>query len=331
MIRGAAIVAFPLSVGLASAAAGSKSLFAVALGFTLLCILLLAALQIAARRVTVSRIVDRHEVLEEHPITVRFGIGRLGVLPVRVEIRGANGRWRPLVHEGAPALDGATHEEVVVDRPGAHMLGPSPLRLRDDLGLMTRRIPGGDPQALLVLPLPEALPSLVAAGGAEHLGDIEPDGLRPYVPGTPMSRIHWPSAARGAELQERHFIAARDRLPLVVVDLAGAPSAEAIDWTARAAAGTAMALARRGGCRVALPGDRVASTLTDPTVEWAALHRRLAALDDLAAIGAPTFRPGVHDRDALIVRAADAPADGLHERAPLPPGVVSLADWTDAA
>ena len=38
-----------------------------------------------------------------------------------------------------------------------------------------------------------------AAGvtAVEPLGATEVDGLRPYRPGTPASRIHWPALARG--------------------------------------------------------------------------------------------------------------------------------------
>ena len=71
-------------------------------------------------------------------------------------------------------------------------------------------------------PSPRPPPAGLRRGGAQVNGDPEPDGLRPYAPGTPMSRIHWPSAARGGGLQERHFVSGRDQLPLVVVDTSSA-------------------------------------------------------------------------------------------------------------
>ena len=199
-----------------------------------------------------------------------------------------------------------------IDRPGAHVLGPTPLRLLDDLGLFSRLVLGGAPESVLVLPEPARPPAGLRRGGAEVSGDPEPDGLRPYVPGTPMSRIHWPSAARGGGVQERHFVSGRDQLPLVVVDTSSAVIADQI---ARDAAGIVLALARSGGCRVLLPGDRVATTLDD-TAGWPALHRRLAALEP-GGRAAPV-------NDPVVVRVADA---GEAERGTLPPGVVALAEW----
>ncbi len=135
-----------------------------------------------------------------------------------------------------------------------------------------------------------------------------------------MSRVHWASAARGRELQERHFTSGRDRLPLVVVDTVGAEGAS-LDWVARSAAGVVLALARAGGCRVLLPGDRVPTTLDD-IGGWPALHRRLAALEP----GTPAALTALGDRDVLHVRAAGAPAT-LDPRGTLPPGVIELSEW----
>ena len=240
------------------------------------------------------RTIDRGDVQEGRPVTVHFEIGGLRALPVRVEVLGRGGEWH--------ALEGGTGSvPFVIDRPGAHVLGPSPLLLRDDLGLFSRLTLGGQPESLLVLPEPAPPPARLRAGGALVAADPEPDGLRPYTPGTPMSRVHWASAARGGELQERHFTSGRDRLPLVVVDTAGAEGAS-LDWVARSAAGLVLALARAGGCRVLLPGDRVPTTLDD-IGGWPAIHRRLAALEP----GAPAALTALGDRDVLHVRAASAP------------------------
>ena len=115
-----------------------------------------------------------------------------------------------------------------------------------------------------------------------------------------MSRVHWASAARGGDLQERHFTTGRDQLPLVVVDT---PAPTNVDWAARSAAGIILALSRAGGCRVLLPGDRVPGTIVADPGGWPAMHRRLAALEPgTAAAAAPPNTRGV-----LHVRAASAP------------------------
>ena len=313
MIRSGALAVAPALLMVAAAALGSLALFGVGLGLMTLYVGTAVALSQAARRITVTRTLDRGDVQEGEPVTLHFEVGGLRRLPVQVEVLGPDGAWLELE-------DGAGSIECVVDRPGAHVLGPSPLRLRDDLGLFSRLTVGGRPESLLVLPAPTPPPARLLAGGAEVAADPEPDGLRPYTPGTPMSRVHWASAARGGELQERHFTSGRDRLPLVVVDASGAEGA-ALDWVARSAAGIVLTLARAGGCRVLLPGDRVPTTLDD-IGGWPALHRRLAALEP----GAPATPTLLGDRDVLHVRAASAP-DALDERGALPPGVIALPDW----
>jgi uncharacterized protein (DUF58 family) len=312
-MRRGALALGPALLALAAAALGSLSLFALALGLTAVYAGSLLALGLAARRLVVTRTVDRREIQEGQPITLRFEIGGLRGVPVSVEVLGADGVWQPLPSGGGRVA-------WTIDRPGAHVLKASPLRLRDDLGLFSRTTRGGAPESLLVLPKP-APPEQLRRGGAEVTGDPEPDGLRPYTPGTPMSRVHWASAARGGDLQERHFATGRDELPLVVVDATGADGDD-LDWAARSAAGLVLALSRSGGCRVLLPGDRVPTVIADPGA-WPAMHRRLAALE---AGGAATSAPP-NARGVLHVRAASAP-EPAQERTALPPGVVSLAEWT---
>jgi uncharacterized protein (DUF58 family) len=312
VIRSGALAIAPALLMFGAAALGSLALFGLALGLITLYVGIAIALAQAERRLTVVRTIERGDVQEGRPVTVHFEVGGLRALPVRVEVLGAGGEWH--------ALDGgAGSVPLVIDRPGAHVLGPSPLLLRDDLGFFSRLTLGGRPEPLLVLPEP-APPAGLRAGGALVASDPEPDGLRPYTPGTPMSRVHWASAARGGELHERHFTSGRDRLPLVVVDTVGAEGPE-LDWVARSAAGVILALARAGGCRVLLPGDRAPTTLDD-LGGWPALHRRLAALEP----GTPAALTALGGRDVLHVRAASAPA-ALEERGDLPPGVVALSEW----
>jgi hypothetical protein len=95
---------------------------------------------------------------------------------------------------------------------------------------------------------------------------------------------------------------------------------------ARTAAGAILRLAGTGGCWVLLPGDQVATTVTDPTAAWYGVRRRLALLQPAgpAAGRGPLGAGGGPD---LHVRAAKAPAEALGARPrPLPPGVVADAD-----
>jgi uncharacterized protein (DUF58 family) len=313
----------PLAVGGAlllafvAAAAGSRALFAVALGLLVVCAGCWLVVRVAGRFLRVERRVTTHEVVEGRPVELAFAVRGTRGLPVHVEALGPAGRWLPLGPDGGRV-------SCVIDRPGAHLLQASLLRVRDDLGLFHRRVRAGTPEALLVLPEPAAPQHAPRRGGTDPVGDPEPDGLRAYVPGTPMSRIHWASAARTGELQERAFRTAREGLPLVVVETAGAPDEASVDWAARAAAGHVLALVRGGGCRLLLPGDRTPTVVVDAGGQWAAVHRRLAGLAD-ADDDAGARRAAPDDPAALVVRASGAPDEARGPRGPLPPGVVRLA------
>jgi hypothetical protein len=85
-------------------------------------------------------------------------------------------------------------------------------------------------------------------------------------------------------------------------------------------------LAQSGGCRVLLPGDQVATTVTDTAASWRGVHRRLALLGpaDPSTRRAPL---GAGQARLVWIRAAHAPARALLEQSrPLPPGVVAAAD-----
>jgi uncharacterized protein (DUF58 family) len=272
---------------------------AVATGLALTTVVAWAATTLAARRVTVTRTLPVREAREYEPIRVHFDVTGLGRLPVTLEARNGEGAWTP--------LGGSL--ELVLPRRGAHRLAPSELRVRDPLGIAHRHITAGRPEALLILPAPDER-LLRAAPSGPAAGDPEPDGLQAYAPGIPIARIHWPALARGAGLHARRVAAGPHELPLVVVDTSGAPQPGAVDWAARTAAGHVLRLARNGGCRVRLPGDRRDTTVADPAA-WRALHRRLALLAPGPAAAAPP----------MGIRIAAAAATSLPEPPPLPYGV----------
>ena len=112
-------------------------------------------------------------------------------------------------------------------------------------------------------------------------------------------------------------------MPFVVVDLSGAPSDEAIDWTLRAAAGQIHSLARAGGCRVLLPGELLPLAVENVAEGWPVMHRRLAGLRGAIGAAAPTGPPG-----AIQVRATQAPALPPAGSRQLPSGVVPLEKVT---
>jgi len=307
MRRGLAIGSFAPALLLAAALLGSVALFAFALGLMALVTSCLLATAIGGRRLVVERTVDLAEVVEGQPITLRFRVGGLRALPVHAEVLDADGSWRRLERESS--------RRCTIERPGAHVVGPSSVRVRDDLNMFgsSRRQTAGDPAVVLVLPAPARVGLQQNPPGADPGGDPEPDGLQPYSRGTPVARIHWPSVARAGEWQEPQG------MPLVVVDLSGAPSGAAVDWTLRAAAGQILGLARAGGCRVLLPGGRHPTAVENVADGWPPMHRRLASLRSAVGTAPPTAPPG-----AIHVRATQAPPLDLPPPGRLPAEVVPL-------
>jgi uncharacterized protein (DUF58 family) len=307
-----------LGLAAASASLGSPALFAVAIGLVLLTGAARAAVALSARGVEVERTISASEVQEDRPLRLCFRIRGRTWLPAHIEVQDDSRGWLALSARGA-AL------EIRVGRPGAYWLAPTAVRVRDAIGMFELRTFAGRTEPLLILPAPSGYSS-VRPHHSEVIEDPEPHGLRPYVPGMPLTRIHWPALARGAGLQARHFAPASAGLPMVVVDTVGAAGQEALDWAARVAAGYVLALARNGGCRVLLPGDANATSVTGVGGEWRAMHRRLARLGDLPP---GTATPPAARTAALAVSAATAPRP-LTPPPPLPAGVLPAARWSPA-
>jgi uncharacterized protein (DUF58 family) len=184
--------------------------------------------------------------------------------------------------------------DVRFARRGRHRLEPARVVIRDPIGLARReRVSGAD--QVLVLPRVEPVSARgagVTSGlGREsdrlstHAAELELDSLRPYRPGTPASRIHWPTVARTGTMVERRLIADVDSRPLVVMDPRRPESEEALDRAVRAAASLCVHLAHPNGCALLLPGDHRAAEIDVDLHSWPALHARLALLE--ADAGAP--------------------------------------------
>lgn len=253
---------------------------------------------------------------------------RLHLDPVGAHLPPPGGRLgdgaleRPL--ELGPRRSLALRVELRLDGRGRRRLGAPWAEVRDPLGLWARRVEGDDAGELLVLPRIE--PVLVAgrpagaARGRDLIGlddgaenglaaraiELEVDGLRPYRPGTPASRIHWPAVARTGELLERRLVAGADAAPLVALDASRPASAAALDAAVRAAASLCVHLGARGGCAILLGHDRRPSEIEPDLRGWPQVHARLAVVE----AGTPppavarTIRPGA----VFWVTAAERPA-----------------------
>ena len=185
---------------------------------------------------SVQRTVGKRSVVEEEPLAVLIEAvrGRLPLPPGWID--------EPLLPEPVRLSAGRSRArvraEVTFARRGRRVLAPPALVLRDPFGLAQRVLTGAHADEVLVLP--RVLPVRAAASGGDGIAaharaaliaaaETEIDGLREHREGTPASRIHWPTVARGAGLMERKLISEADSRPLVVLDPRAPASQDALD------------------------------------------------------------------------------------------------------
>jgi uncharacterized protein (DUF58 family) len=104
---------------------------------------------------------------------------------------------------------------TLLTRRGAYPLGPTLVSAGDPFGLfpVEKRIPAAE--TLVVLPMTFPIsefpppPGLLPGGKTirTKTADVTPHaaGIREYVPGDPMKRIHWPSTARRGRFMVKEF------------------------------------------------------------------------------------------------------------------------------
>jgi uncharacterized protein (DUF58 family) len=267
---------------------------------------------------TIERSVAKRSVLEEEPLEVRIEAkrGRLPLPPGWID--------EPLLPEpvrlGTGRARARVRVEVTFSRRGRRVLAPPALLLRDPFGLAERVVPGAHVDEITVLP--RVLPVRAGTGGGEGIhaharaaliaaAETEIDGLREHREGSPASRIHWPTVARGAGLMERKLISEADSRPLVVLDPRAPASPDALDAAVRAAASLTVHFAHKSGCGLLLPGDRRAVTIDPDLLAWPQAHVRLALMDDAAG---PALSAAQNRRGLVVfvaARVVDRPPRGL--------------------
>jgi uncharacterized protein (DUF58 family) len=301
LIAGVALLVLQLLVGAAP-------LLIVGPAFVLLGALTLAFVLAAAHGAAVRRSALPARVVEDQPldVAIELRVGPLGapgaalIDPLEDEPIAVRKRGRQV---GVRTTD--VRFVTSLPRRGLFSVEPPSLLLNDPLGLAQARKSGEEQvQHLLVLPRTEPIrwrqeggeppAPTQARSSLEPLAAVDIDGLRPYRPGAPASRIHWQALARGAGLLERRLRSDGHELPLVILDPRGDGPPERLDAAVRAAGSLILELARNGGCRALIGGERRAAMIGPELSGWPALHARLAVLE-----GGP-----------------DAPAPALADRAP---------------
>jgi len=304
----------------------SALLFVPGAAFALLGLGAWAWVRLLAATATVDRVLHTERVVEADPFEATLEVrgGPLGVAGIEVLDPLAG---RPLLFHGR-ARSATVRVVARFDRRGLRIVPPPALLIRDPLMLALRhgRTLSGD-QQVLVLPRVERVRWLGGDGGsrlsavaarsrAMLTAAVEIDGLRPYRPGTPASRIYWPALARGAGLLERRLRGDDDIRPFVILDLRGATTEHA-DAAVRAAASLTFQLARTSGCLLLEPGERRATALEPDLVGWPAVHARLALLESGPASPAPMLS-AARSRIGPVLYVAAAPLErppaalGLH-------------------
>lgn len=117
-------------------------------------------------------------------------------------------------------------------RRGVYTLGPQRARLGDPLGLFRYEWRDDSAQQIVVYPPQVCLPPLRVPqgqrGGLARANLLQQHvtpsvgGLREYVPGDLLSRIHWPTVARTQRLMVKEFDQERAGALWIVVDLCAA-------------------------------------------------------------------------------------------------------------
>ncbi len=283
-----------------------------------------------------QRIVAAERVVEDQPLQASIEVrrGPLG-LPGAEVVDPFTGSRLELAGPLSPIHGGRSARVRVVarfGRRGLHFLPAPSLIVRDPLDLARVQTEGGaGAQQLLVLPRTEPVRWLTAERGrrfelpdghasSDALAAVDVDGLRPYRPGTPASRIHWPAAARGAGLLERRLRADGDARPLVVLDArcsavpvpdgldARVSETRLLDAAVRAAASLVLEFARGGGCGLLLPGEPRPTAIDRELMSWPAAYARLAVVSGGPGTRAPALGNPATRLGPVIYVAAEPPA-----------------------
>jgi uncharacterized protein (DUF58 family) len=285
---------------------------------------------VVARGSRIDRVLSTDRVVEDDPFESMIQVrgGMLGVAGAEVH--------DPM--SGAPVLLRSAGRSATIrvlarfDRRGLRTVPAPTLVIRDPLMLAERHGEClAEPGQVLVLPRTERVrwrsgssgerfAALGARARANMAVEVEVDGLRPYQPGTPASRIHWPAYARGAGLLERRLRADDDLRPLVVLDGRGDVPLEALDAAVRAAASLTLELARAGGCLLLVPGERRPVAVEPDLATWPGAIARLALVEGGASAPAPMLSNARGRRGAVLYVTA-----ALRERPPASVGYGAVA------
>lgn len=215
------------------------------------------------------------------------------------DIGGAAMRLAPL----RPGEEAVATYRLPANRRGRVAVGPLTISRRDPFGLVQQSFDAAPVAELIVVPWHQTLPPPAGSGGAGIVSEIvrvrslasaagEFRGLRDYVPGDDVRRVHWKASARSEQLKVREVDASGIRRCMVVLDRApGQYDAAGFERAVSAAASITLAAAASMPTRLYGGSDL---DVRGPEAGMTALH----ALADV------TVR-GELDVDSMSVPTAD--------------------------
>jgi uncharacterized protein (DUF58 family) len=281
---GPGVAALGIALCLLAGAFGASALYVPGVTLVLLAALAETSVRLAAWRVRVTREPRVARVQESAPLRVTVTVDGSRLPFSRAELSSWPGAaFEPIGRLPAQPIGFTLRPQ----RRGLHAIGPSVVRFRDPFGICVRSVSSPVSEVLVLPPVERIRAEHLAriagltrsASRPTNVSGTEVDALRPYLPGTPASRIHWPTVARTGTLVERALHAETERLPLVVLDAQAPASIDALDRCVRAAASLCVGLAGTGGCSLLLPGAHRAQRLQRDLRGWPALHERLALVE----------------------------------------------------
>ncbi len=321
--RAAAVVAAGLALLAVSFLFDAAPLFVPAVALTLIGLAAPAWVWAAAAGANAERRLQTERVVEDRTLEATIEVRRSHLGLPGAEVIDPFTGSRLEISGPLSATRGSRVARVRVvtrfSRRGLYVLAPPSLVVRDPLELASVQcVSAAPPQQLLVLPRTERVSWLGIGGSrrfelpdgqsqAETFAAVDIDGLRPYRPGAPASRIHWPAVARGRGLIERRLRADGDTRPLVVLDSRGSGPPELLDAAVRAAASLTLEFARSGGCGLLLPGEQRVTVIDRELTAWPAAYARLALVQGGPHTRAPALSPSRGRLGPMIYVAARPP------------------------
>jgi len=275
--------------------------------------------QLRPSRLTVVRQLTPPLVPAGEPVRVDLevvndGRSRSPVLRLLDAVAGTRGVRLALAPvAGSTSVRGAY--SLPTSRRGVLDLGPIRIDDVEGLGLARKRHHIDTRVRLIVHPPIEVLPLIrVPAGDDPLLGeelrqslglsDEDFDGLRPYVPGDDLRTIHWPSSARGDELQVRQFRPPRHGHLSIVIDTRHpGGTARALDCTTSIAGSVAASVLAAGDATRIETTDGRSTPLVSGSPQLDSLLEFLALLGN----GAEQINPAIPSGAGTVVAVSADP------------------------